>query len=209
MRRKNPTAAIRTGFDYQDFWGLSLFAEWLNNPNKYKWIWFETAPTEAPGNDFFLDDIILSTHNNQYHLYQIKHKQRPDRDWWGWKDLFEQGEGTTGKLKDSLVQKWFHSYFKQGLKGKVEYVAFVTNGFPEKEVESFIVNKRLDIEKVKAELPDLFRKIKAQLIDEHRISEFFGKFRFRFGQKSIDDLEKEIRQSFYEVLRATESGVNS
>jgi len=209
MRRKNPTAAIRTGFDYQDFWGLSLFAEWLNNPNKYKWIWFETAPTEAPGNDFFLDDIILSTHNNQYHLYQIKHKQRPDRDWWGWKDLFEQGEGTTGKLKDSLVQKWFHSYFKQGLKGKVEYAAFVTNGFPEKEVESFIVNKRLDIEKVKAELPDLFRKIKAQLIDEHRISEFFGKFRFRFGQKSIDDLEKEIRQSFYEVLRATESGVNS
>lgn len=209
MNRKNPTSPIRTGFDYQDFWGLKLCGEWLQNPSKYKWIWFETIPLEEPSNDFFLDDIVLLDKNDQYHFYQIKHKQNPDRDKWDWNDLLKQDKGSRSQLKDSLIQKWFKSFFKESLKGKIAYAAFVTNGLPSQEVQNFLDNKRIDIQKVKDTLPEIYEKLLTQLIDTQKINDFFSTFSFSFGNKSINEIDKEIRGFFNRELRATESGINS
>ena len=174
MRRKNPTSPIRTGFAYQDYWGLKLCGEWLKNPSKYQWIWFETIPFEESSNDFFLDDIVLLDKNGQYHFYQIKHKQNPDKDKWDWNDLLKQEKGSKGKLKDSLIQKWFKSFSKESLKGTISYAAFVTNGLPSQEVEDLIDNERIDLQKVKDTLPEIYEKLVAQLIDTQKINVFFN-----------------------------------
>jgi len=81
MARKNPTSAIRGGFDYQDWWGLKLCSDWLSNPSTYQWIWFETAPEETGATRFYLDDIILLDAQGTYHLYQIKHRQQSSNAW--------------------------------------------------------------------------------------------------------------------------------
>ena len=110
MDRKNPTSPLRAGFDYQEIWGLYLCAQWLSDPEKFKWIRFETIPSEVPVRDFYLDDIVLYRQNDLYHLYQIKHKQNPLEDLWSWETLLEQGKGTSGQPKSSLLQKWYGSY---------------------------------------------------------------------------------------------------
>lgn len=209
MRRKNPTSPIRTGFAYQDYWGLKLCGEWLKNPSKYQWIWFETIPFEESSNDFFLDDIVLLDKNDQYHFYQIKHKQNPDKDKCDWNDLLKQDKGSKGQLKDSLIQKWFKSFFKESLKGKIAYAAFVTNGLPSQEVENLLDNERFNIQKVKDTLPDIYEKLQAQLIDTQKINDFFSTFSFSFGNKSINEFDSEIRDFFNKELRATKSGINN
>ena len=209
MNRRNPTSPIRTGFDYQDFWGLKLCGEWLQNPSKYQWIWFETVPPEESSNDFFSDDILLLDKNGQYHFYQIKHKQNPDKDNWGWDELLKQDKGAKGQLKDSLTQKWFKSIFKENLKGKIAYAAFVTNGPPSQEIQNFLSNERIDIQKLKNTFPETYAKLLTQLLDTQKIDEFFSTFSYSFGNKSITEIEKEIREFFIGELRATKGGIDS
>ncbi len=209
MTRKNPTSPIRTGFDYQDCWGLKLCADWLFNPEKYQWIWFETSPSEDSQGGFYLDDIILLNKQNTYHLFQIKHKQNPKTDKWSWNDLIIQNRGQRIKLKDSLIQKWFKSFFKHDLRGKIEEAAFVTNGLPEEDLKQFIVDEKIDIQKVREENPDLYNEIRNQLVDESDIEDFFNCFRFSFGNSDQNEFETQTRDYFYKEIRATESGVTN
>ena len=209
MTRKNPTSPIRTGFDYQDCWGLKLCGDWFVNPEKYQWIWFETSPSEDSQGGFYLDDIILLNKQNSYHLFQIKHKQNPKIDKWSWNDLIIQNTGKRIKLKDSLIQKWFKSFFKPDLRGKIEDVAFVTNGFPEEDLEQYIVDEKIDIQKVREENPDLYNEIRHQLGDESDIEDFFNCFRFSFGNSDQNEFETQTRDYFYKEIRATESGVTN
>ena len=209
MNRKNPTSPLRAGFDYQDIWGLYLCAEWLCNPKKFKSIQFETIPGEVRDDVFYLDDIILRGQNDSYHLYQIKHKQDPSTDCWTWDSLLKQEVGASGKLRNSLIQKWFNSWTKERLQGKIEYAAFVTNGLPSEEIRKCILDDKIDIEKVKAELPEVYARVKEQLADELKLKDFFANFRFCFAQKDIFELEKEARQIFYERLKATENSVTN
>jgi hypothetical protein len=150
--RKNPTSPLRAGFDYQDSWGLHLCAQWLCNPKNFKWIKFETIPDEVTDRAFYLDDIVLCGQNDRYHLYQIKHMQDIARDYWSWDTLLEQDKGTTGNLKDSLIQKWYRSYSKPELKGKVEYAALATNGIASDDVRKYLIDGVIDVEKVKTEV---------------------------------------------------------
>jgi len=129
MKRKNPTSSIRTGFNYQDIWGLYLCANWLKDPPKFKWIKFETIPDEVQDNEFYLDDIVQCNNKNFYCLYQVKHKQNPETDLWKWEDLIEPQ-----KAKKSLIKKWFESYFKPELEGKIESSSLVTNSSLEMKV---------------------------------------------------------------------------
>ncbi len=207
-KRKNPTSPIRRGFDYQDFWGLKLCCDWLITPDKYQWLWIETSPSDEIYGGFFLDDIIALGKENRYHLYQIKHKQNPETDKWTWNDLLKQEKGKRKDFKDSLIQKWFNSYFKPDLEGKISYAAFITNGYPEKHIEKFIRNEKIEIQKIVDEDPDLYERIKSQLGAEDEINVFFSNFRFSFGKKGSPEFEEQIRKCLYEELRATESGVN-
>ena len=209
MTRKNPTSPIRTGFDYQDCWALKLCGDWLVYPEKYQWIWLETSPSEDSQGGFYLDDIILLNKKNSYHLFQIKHKQNPKIDKWSWNDLIRRNTGKRKKLKDSLIQKWFKSFFKHDLRDKIEDAVFVTNGLPEEDLKQYIVDEIIDIQKVREENSDIYDEIRHQLGDEIDIEDFFNCFRFSFGNSDQNVFETQTRDYFYKEIRATESGVTN
>jgi hypothetical protein len=158
---------------------------------------------------FYLDDVLLQTQTNLYHLYQIKHRQNPAEDYWNWNELLNQEAGEGGKLKDSLIQKWFKSWSKVELDGKIEYAAFATNGIAAEEIQKCLNGDKIDIEKIKAGIPTIYSKLKEQLVNDICLEDFFTNFRFLFSQKDIDALEADARKLFYEKLKATESGVTN
>lgn len=186
-----------------------MCAEWLCDPKRFKSIQFETVPDEARDNVFYLDDIVLRTQNDSYHLYQIKHKQDPSADNWTWDSLLKQEAGASGKLGNSLIQKWFNSWTRERLQGKIEYAAFVTNGLPSEEIQQCILDDRINIEKLQVEFAQVYSRVMEQLADESKLKTFFANFRFRFAQKDIFEIENEARQVFYERLKATENGITN
>ncbi|AEM79496.1 dsDNA nuclease domain-containing protein [Thermoanaerobacter wiegelii] len=209
MNRKNPTSPIRSGLDFQDLWGAFLCVEWLKNPDKYKWIRFETVPDELNDRNFFLDDIILCTQDDTYHVYQLKHKQNPKKDKWNWDSLLKQESNSKGEPKNSLIQKWFKSMFKPELDGKISFAAFVSNGIADEDIQKCLDGDKIDISLVKSNFPEVYAKIKEQLVDEIKIEIFFNEFHFYFGQKNVDELEQEIRKILQEDLGVTENGATN
>lgn len=205
MTRKNPTSPLRKGFDYQDLWIIKLSIDWIKEPSRYKWIKFETIPDEIAG-DFYFDDIVFCDKNDNYYFYQLKHKQNPDIEYWTWDEFLKQKNGKKGS-KDSLFKKWFKSYKDNS--EKIAFIEFITNGFPETDLKSCIIDKKIDINKVKSTFPQVYENIVSQLNDEDEIHKFFSNLNFLFGQKDIEELELEIEEFFFNELRATDYGVKN
>lgn len=204
MLRINRTSSIRSGFAYQDFWGLRLCGEWLVNPDQYKWIQFETCPDEENPNEFYLDDIVCLDLNNCYHFYQVKHRQDSTNKWI-WDNLLnaERSGGT------SLIKKWANSLVTRLDKTKEAY--FITNGDQEDDIAKYISNELLDIKQIKIGDATLYNRIVTEVGDENNADRVFHLLHFRFNQENLsgDKLEATIRQFFYEKLSATESGVTN
>jgi len=206
MRRKNPTSPIRTGFDYQDIFGLYLCVEWLKDPTKFRWIGFETIPDEVQDNKFYLDDIVQCDNEDFYYLYQVKHKQNPQTDLWTWDDLLEP----KGKARKSLIKKWFDSYLKPELKDKIKSSMLVTNGSADaNKILKYIEDGKIAIRKVKGEIPKVYSKLKEQLGDEDKINTFFDNFQFLFEHLELSELENRTRDSLQKELGATKSGIDN
>jgi hypothetical protein len=203
-KRKNITSPIRSGFDYQDLWTLKLCGEWLLNPEKFKWIQIEINPTE--NNKYYLDDIGLLDKQNQYHFYQVKFKNNAEYQW-KWDDFLLKRKGKTGELP-SLFGKWATSFESIDYANVLKAV-FVTNGNLSDDVKKFLVNNKIDIKEISAESPDLYNQIKAEVGDDNFTEKYFEKFEFLFENKPKEDVEKEIREVFYNDIRATKHGVNN
>jgi hypothetical protein len=213
MTMRNPTSPLREGFDYQDLWGLYLCCEWLQQPQKYQWLRFETKPDDTVTGSYYLDDVVLCDSNGDYHVYQIKHRHKPERDKWLWDDLLTQEKGSSGKLKDSLIIKWFKSYFNKELIGKIRFAAFVTNGSADDGLEKHLIKNNIDVGLVQSDDPEIYSALLKQLGDEKRIAQFFSEFHFlferNFGKISLDDVETEVKSIFYSKLGATDDGVSN
>lgn len=200
---RNITSPIRSGFDYQDLWTLKLCGNWLSNPDKYKWIQIEANPTNNP---FFLDDIVLLGKNDKYYLYQTKFKA--DNSYlWTWNDLLKK-KGKNGNLP-SLLNKWATSTQNIGYKN-IEKTAFITNGNFSEEIQKFISNKIVDIEKLKKEDSSRYNQLLKEIGNKKAVTEFFNKFEFIFENQNIDDVEIGIVENlFCKTLCATTHGVNN
>lgn len=203
MSHTNRTSSIRSGFDYQDFWGLSLCGQWLVKPSEYKWVQFETCPDETDSNNFFLDDIVCLDSGDLYHLYQIKHRQDPQNGW-NWDELLN-----ADSPKSSLIKKWSGSLIPRLEKTKSAF--FVTNAKAADEVAKYLNGEIFDIQKIRTEDVGLYNRIVVEVGDEKMVDGFFRTFHFRFDQQNLsgDELETSIRKYFYDNLNATESGVTN
>ncbi len=201
MSEFNSTSPLRSGFDYQDLWTLRLCGEWLLNPQKYKWIQIEANPTEEP---FFLDDIVLFD-GAKYHFYQAKFKT-DENDEWGWEDFISKRKGKKAPLP-SLLYKWTTSASHVGY-DNIEKIALITNGTLSNKISSVISDKKIDIEKIQKETPELYEKIIAEVCDGD--IRFFNKFEIIFENNDIDTIEKEIvKDIFQKSLFATINGINN
>ena len=210
MSRINPTSSIRCGFAFQTAWSVKFIAEWLKQPEKYRWIKFETIPDEAEGSKFYLDDIEAYGSDGLLSFFQLKHKQHPlePSNFWSFKQFLEKTEN--GK---SLFKKWSSSLFLEGLIGKIRTVAFVTNGCPDEEINRLLLDNKIDILQLKVVNPTNYSTICEEIGSESDAILFFSKFQFIFNELSVNDdlennLEKNVRNMLAE-LKITESGMNS
>lgn len=200
----NRTSSIRSGFVYQNFWGLRLCGEWLLNPNKYKWIKFETCPDEDDPSKFYLDDIVCLDSRDFYHFYQVKHRQNP-KNKWTWDTLLNAS--TSGGT--SLIKKWSGSLATRLDKTKEAF--FITNGEADDDVAKYISAELVDVKKIQIDIPDLYARIVVEVGDEKYVEQIFQLLHFKFNQENLseDELEAAIRNDFYGKLYATESGVTN
>ncbi len=204
MAQTNRTSPIRSGFAYQNFWGLKLCGEWLNAPEKYKWIQFETCPDEVDANKFYLDDIVCLNSEDLYHFYQVKHRQDPTNKW-TWDSLLNTERGAA----TSLIKKWSGSLIKR--LNKTKEAVFITNGEAEEDITKYISDELIDIKRIKAEAADIYERIVAEVGDEKNVHSIFQVLHFRFNEENLfeDELEAKVRKYFYENLSATESGITN
>ena len=204
LKKRNITGPLRSGFDYQDLWTLKLIGEWLLNPDEYKWIQIEANPTET---QFFLDDIILLDANDRYYLYQAKFKA-DEQYQWDWDDFLKNRKGKNNSNSPSLLNKWATS-FTHLENENIKEAALVTNGWFSEEIQKYLSNQKIDIKKLKEEDFNLYKKIENEIGNKKTVKDFFNKFRFIFENKNIDDIEKIIKEIFFNSLNATIHGVNS
>ena len=204
LKKRNITSPLRSGFDYQDLWTLKLIGEWLLNPDEYKWIQIEANPTET---QFFLDDIILLDANDRYYLYQAKFKA-DEQYQWDWDDFLKNRKGKNNSNLPSLLNKWATS-FTHLENENIKEAALVTNGWFSEEIQKYLSNQKIDIKKLKEEDFNLYKKIENEIGNKKTVKDFFNKFRFIFENKNIDDIEKIIKEIFFNSLNATIHGVNS
>jgi hypothetical protein len=203
--RLNPTSPLRNGFDYQDIWGLSFIGHWLKNPQQFKWLRFEALPIDDVGSDYFLDDIILCSADDRFAVYQAKHRQHPTTELWTWHELLDQEGGKRGP-KQSLLQKWFGSLNKPELDGRIKEAAFITNAGCEDSIGILLRNEKIDIDAVRQQRPDIYKKLTTDLGNHEALRSFFGAFEFRFNRLSVEELDEEVQKLFLEDLRATREG---
>ena len=92
---------LRRGFEYQDAYAIFLIAEWLEHPERVKWM-------KVEADEFgFLDNVVVMRADGTLRLVQVKFSVLPDTpaDAWGWEHLLKKG-----RRGSSLIQKWFNSW---------------------------------------------------------------------------------------------------
>jgi hypothetical protein len=79
------TAIPLSGYVYQNFVGLGLLCDWLDDPGLFEWIEFEADHDEIPKG---LDDIVAQRTDGTFDLLQVKFTvdARDSRNalTWGW-----------------------------------------------------------------------------------------------------------------------------
>lgn len=202
-KKLNITSPLRCGFHYQDIWMLRLIGEWLLTPGKFKWIRIEANPTRE---GFYLDDIVLLDSRDKYWLYQVKFKKNK-KSQWNWDDFLKRRKGKRNKSLESLLEKWVNSFDNLG-SNNIKEAAFVTNACFSEEIQKYLSNQKLDINKLKTEVPDLYIKIENIVKDKKIITKFFKKFKFIFENEDINSIEKYVKEKiYYNSLNATKEGV--
>ena len=196
IKNKNITSPLRAGFSYQDLWGIKLIGDWLLDPTKYKWIQFEASSSV---DKFYLDDIVCYRTDNLYSFYQIKHKQDPENGW-TWGDFLRHKKKGT-----SIFKKWSYSLQNR----EIYEASFISNGKAAEEINLYLINEKIDIEKIRKDNANLYQNLLVEIGDDQQIKKFFELMRFKFNQKNLfnEDLEQEIKDCFFNKLKVTKSGI--
>lgn len=177
-------------------------------PQKYKWISFETAPSEVGDDPFFLDDILLLTEKDKYHMFQMKYRQSPANDPWTWDELLKKEKSKRNDtFKDSLLEKWSKSVLREDLKEKIEEAHFVTNGTCDAQLSDCLDGDLVDLDCVQKKYPETYNLILAQFKNKAHAKQFFKIFSFKFSSFDHEELFARGSQALYNYLDATEEGV--
>ncbi len=202
----NPTAPLRSGFDYQDLWAVKLCKDRLLAPSQYQYISIEYNPTDD--NDFFLDDLNLKDKSGLYHLYQAKFKMEKDYEW-TWDDLLEAkiSKRDWNKLPSLLKKRVFS--LKSLWDSNIFKACLITNAKFSDDIKKYLVNSRIDIIKLKKQEKDLYKRLLAEIWDDTLLNTFFNKFEFISENKEFSEIENEIEESLHKDLWITKAGINS
>jgi hypothetical protein len=172
-----------SGYIYQNYIGLEILCNWLDDPDRYKWVQFEADNDEIPKG---LDDVVSMGSDGSLSLLQVKftvdsqsEENQLSFDWL----LARKGKGR------SLLQKWDNAL--QRLKEfQVREVGLVTNRRPDFQLEHCldVSGARLTFDK----FPDEVRASIVEQLTESRARDFFLRFEFRHSYKGIESLDRTL-----------------
>lgn len=206
MTQRNISHTLRSGFHYEELWGLWECAKWLFDSDLYESISFQKAPDELENGLFHLDDIVIQTQSGQYILHQVKHKEHPESNPWEFDDLTKR-QGKTEKSKP-LIQKWAESYKSLRSKSPIQTVSLLTNGMPSDDIKRCLNGSKIMLGEINKHFPQVYGQL-IELVERKELEEFFENFDFCFGLPSISQLKKQINEKLFTDLFATKSGVDS
>lgn len=185
------SGARRSGDDYQDLVALDMIVEFLEHPERYRWIRVEADDAGA------LDDVVALRTDGKIVAKQVKFSTGglSDKGLWEWKDLLEKRKGSTGDLP-SLIAKWAVSLDELTSNGTVYFAGVITNREAKPELkEAFSKEGLVSFERISD--PSVVSEIIGQLGSEARARRFFSMFRFIMDQPALETLEDSVQRRFY------------
>lgn len=163
------------GYVYQNFVGIQLLCDWLDNPTLYSWVKFEADDAQSPKG---LDDIVAQRSDGSLVLYQVKFTVDPlDADnelTWDW--LLHH----TPKGK-SLIQKWFFAW-ASAAPTPIQLAALITNRLPSRSFQECLAadGTKVDFDKI----PDTVKaEILEQVPNQAGVEAFFREFVFQHSHQ--------------------------
>ena len=194
------TAIPLSGYVYQNFVGLGLLCDWLDDPGLFDWVQFEADDDEIPQG---LDDLVAQRTDGTFVLLQVKFTvdSQDSRNalTWGWL-LDHKPKGR------SLLQKWCDALFEIGAE-RVHTAALITNRVPSREFEGTIdaSSSRVKLDSVDAAVRT---QILQQLGGEGRARAFFDRFEYRHSYQGAEALERTVVDRF-DISRVNRVGATS
>lgn len=184
VRQIKKTASTFGGYLYQNLIGLEQLCDWLEDPDRYEWVKFESDEDEIPRG---LDDIVARRNDGTFTLFQVKFTVDPDEAnnklSWAWL-LQHKPKGR------SLLQKWFRAYSLIQPCSIFE-AALITNRLPDREFERCLDSEGCRVELTK--IPDTSRiKVIRQIGSEDLATEFFNHYEFRHSHQGYTALQQTL-----------------
>lgn len=190
-RRVSFTAsgARRSGDEYQDLQSAELLVQWLEQPDRYRWVRLETM-------DGALDDIQAERGDGTRRMLQVKFSTNP-ADSWDWDNLTRQEVGARGP-KPSLLQRWKASLDDARRAGvSVSEAALVTNRDASPKIRAHLNDGGLV--RFASLSSSLQNDLSAQLGGPAETSAFFASFHFYFADPALETLHDGLLQRFYRL----------
>ncbi|MFU2487186.1 NACHT domain-containing protein [Thauera sp. WH-1] len=177
-----------SGYVYQNLVGLNLLCDWLEDPDLFEWVQFESDHDEVPQG---LDDVVALRRDNTFVLFQVKFTVDADDSsnalTWNWL-LAHKPAGR------SLLQKWCDSLFGVGLE-RIHTAAVITNRIPSRDFEASMdaATRRVKLSCVD---PTVRTELLYQLGSADRAEAFFEQFEFRHSYQGALALERTLVDRF-------------
>lgn len=185
MKIKN-SAITYTGYEYQTFFGVLKLALWLNNPNIYKSICFESDQDTPQG----IDDIVLKRNDGKTDYYQVKFtpSEHKTDNYFSWDWLLN----TTGKTNRSrsILKKIYDAVNKVNKEERGDIV-LLTNKIPDRNIENCLIERKFNYSLINIEIKDLIIK---QLGTEENIHDFFEILQIEHSQKNYTSLKNQVKE---------------
>ena len=190
------------GFDYQELHAADLLIEFLENPQRYRWVRLEA---DEAG---YLDDIVAQRADGSFIYRQVKFATDPDDESSNFSldYLLKQEPGKKGPRR-SLLQKWAGSLTDLQKAGSIHEATILTNRLPTSEISSLFEN---DTIRIGFDLcaPAVRRCITEQLASEAAAKAFFSVFQFRLRMPDPKVLEEGLRQRLLRLGGTNEGWLN-
>jgi len=176
-----PSGARRAGDYYQDVRAAKFLVEWLNEPQKYRYVILENDEAGS------LDDITAETQDGQLVLIQVKYTTDTEAYPLTFKVLLAKPRGKTHRGR-SLLQKWSDS-LREHPPDQIRLATVETNRRAGDDLQKCLENGHVNLARIE---PTIRRKIVEQL-GEEKATELFSTFIFEVGLPSIDETEESGR----------------
>lgn len=191
----------RLGDDYQDLVACEVLVDWLEHSERYAWVRVEADEAK------FLDDVVAMLIDGRLIVKQVKFSTNPEGedDPLTWEKLLTTPPGKSARARMSLLEKWATSLRELLADGQLAEASVVSNRTAGDDLRAALngATGLVDFDRIADD--SVRAEVVRQIGGEAEARQFFGQFRFKLNEPSLNDLERSLRRRF-DRLGGTETG---